>query len=414
MCFDGEPIGSPFSFKYRDFHMASISIMHIAWKNVLRKIFRNLVLVLAVSLLVALLVFALLFNQAVQDDINEASRRLGADIVLVPAEAQSSAEEFILESHEKTFYMDEFIVEAISGLDEIEAVNSHIYLKTLDSGCCSIDEGQVIAIDSSNDFVIKPWIEDGPPTLGENEVYVGNYVYEFLGLIDTASLFGQGVKIVGHLELTGTGIDRGIFVRKEDIFKVSDQALEGYKQGNISIVFIKLKEGADVTEVVGKIRNINPRIGIMTRGSIGADIRETLKDILSVFTITIFISSVLAILLAWSTFTALANERRREVGILRAIGARQIQVVSMFLMEALFISAIGGLLGIFLGHYLIYWLASDFHLLSRLGAESTMSINSIVLSGLSVLVGITVCLVGALMPVLHLSRMEPLLAIKEE
>ncbi len=392
----------------------SISITQIAWKNVQRKIFRNLVLVLAVSLLVALLVFALLFNQAVQDDIQEATKRLGADIVLVPVEAQSMAEEFILESHEKTFYMDEFIVEAISDLDEIAAINSHIYLKTLDSGCCSIDEGQVIAIDTSSDFVIKPWLAEGSPTLGENEIYVGNYVYEFLGLIDTASLFGQGVKIVGHLEETGTGIDRGIFVRKEDLAKVSAETLEGYKQGTISIVFVKLKEGADVAEVVGKIRNINPRIGIMTRGSIGADIRDTLKDIISVFTITILISSVLSILLAWSTFTALTNERRREVGILRAIGARQIQVVSMFLMEALFISAIGGFIGIFLGHYLIYWLASDFHLLSRLGAESAMSANNIFLSGLSALAGISVCLIGALMPVLRLSRMEPLLAIKEE
>ena len=85
-----------------------------------------------------------------------------------------------------------------------------------------------------------------------------------------------------------------------------------------------------------------PNIGMMTRGSIGADVRTTLRDITRVFSITILISSALAVLLAWSTFTALANERRREVGILRAIGAHKSHIMKMFLTEAAIISLIGG------------------------------------------------------------------------
>ena len=77
------------------------SILHLAWKTVSRKLFRNIVLAVAVSLLVALLVFALLFNRAVNDDIEAASRKLGADIVLVPVDAMHNAEEFILESKKK-------------------------------------------------------------------------------------------------------------------------------------------------------------------------------------------------------------------------------------------------------------------------------------------------------------------------
>jgi len=73
------------------------SILCIAWKTVSRKLFRNIVLALAVALLVSLLVFALLFNRAVQDDIEAASKKLGADIVMVPAEAITKAEEFLLQ-----------------------------------------------------------------------------------------------------------------------------------------------------------------------------------------------------------------------------------------------------------------------------------------------------------------------------
>ncbi len=44
-------------------------ISTIAAKSVFRKLFRNTTLVLAVSMLVALLTFALLFNNAVKENI---------------------------------------------------------------------------------------------------------------------------------------------------------------------------------------------------------------------------------------------------------------------------------------------------------------------------------------------------------
>lgn len=385
----------------------------VAWKGFSRKLFRNIVLVIAVSLLVALLVFALLFKHAVQEDLDQATKRLGADIVIVPSKAKSMAEEFILESKEKIFYMDKDIYNDIKDMEEISASTYHVYLNTLDSGCCSIIEGQIIAFDQDKDFVIKPWMQNAVP-LKKGEVYVGNYVWEYLGLIDTMALFGQEIKMIDHLEVTGTGLDHGLFMRLEDLDDITDDALGIYKRGQISIIFLKIKEGYNIDQVVAKIRDINPRIGIMTRGNIGADVRTTLRDIVRVFTITIFISSLLAILLAWSTFSALANERRREVGILRALGAQKSHIISLFISEAFFISIIGAVLGIFVGHYLIYILAEDFHLLNTLGAASLLSGKNIIVSSIGCLAGVLICLAGAALPVFRLARLEPLLAIKEE
>ncbi len=385
----------------------------VAWKGFSRKLFRNIVLVIAVALLVALLVFALLFKQAVQEDIDQATKRLGADIVIVPAKAKSMAEEFILESKEKIFYMDRDIYDEIKDMEEIAASTYHVYLNTLDSGCCSIIEGQIVAFDQDNDFVIKPWI-DNPVPLKKGEVYVGNYVWEYLGLIDTMALFGQEIRMIGHLETTGTGLDHGLFMRLQDLDDITDEALGIYKRGQISIVFLKIKEGYDIDRVVASIRDINPRVGIMTSGNIGADVRTTLRDIVRVFTITILISSLLATLLAWSTFSALANERRREVGILRALGAKKSHIISLFISEAFFISIIGATLGVFAGHYLIYFLAEDFHLLNSLSAAPWLSSKNIIISTIGCLAGIFICLTGAALPVFRLAQLEPLLAIKEE
>ncbi|MBU0484438.1 MAG: ABC transporter permease [Proteobacteria bacterium] len=389
------------------------SFWTLAWKTVTRKMFRNIVLILAVSMLVSLLVFAMLFNRVIKDDINAATQKLGADIVLVPVEALELAEEFILESNEKTFYMDESVFDAVMDLPEIKQATYHVYLSTLESSCCSIVEGQVVAIDHENDFVIRPWL-DTEAKLKPGEVFVGSYVHEYLGMIDAASLFGSPVKVVGHLKETGTGLDHGIFMRKDDLDNISVEATGQRKKSDISIIFLKLKEGVDLIDALASIKSVNPHVGIMTRGSIGKDVRATLKDIIRIFTITILIASALAVLLAWSTFTALANERQREVGILRAIGAHRKHILNMFMSEALIISLIGGLLGIVLGHILLQILAADFNLMAKLGIKSSFSLMSILLSFTAMLLGGGVCLVGALIPIRRLAKMEPLLAIKEE
>ncbi|GAB4337802.1 MAG: FtsX-like permease family protein [Desulfobulbaceae bacterium] len=376
--------------------------------------FRNIILAVAVALLVSLLVFALLFNRAVQDDIEAASRKLGADVVLVPVEAVQKAEEFILESKKKDFYMDKAIYEKIREFPEVKEATYQIYLETLESGCCSIVEGQVVAFDPKTDFVISPWFRNPPPPLREGEVYIGSYVYEYLGLIKTMALFNKEVTVVGDLEETGTGLDHGIFMRVDDLDKISETVTGKYRPGLISIIFVKLREGVDLDLFTDKIQENFPNLGMMTRGSIGADVRTTLRDITRVFSITILISSALAVLLAWSTFTALANERRREVGILRAIGAHKSHIMKMFLAEAAIISLIGGLAGIGIGNYLIHHLAGDFDLLSKLGAYASFSLLNVIYSLIAMLAGIAVCLIGAAIPVVRLARMEPLLAIKED
>jgi len=390
-----------------------ISISRIALKGVSRKLFRNMVLILAVGMLVALLVFAMLFNKAVKDDLDTANKRLGADIVMVPVEAMDKAEEFILESKDKTFYMDKSIYDKVKNLPGVAAATTQIYLKTLASGCCSIVEGQVVAIDQDTDFIVRPWMKD-PPPLKKGEAYVGSYVWEYLGLIDTPTLFGTPIKVVEHLKKSGTGLDHALFIRQQDLDLVSAEALGKFDRSKISIIFIKLKPGYDLDEMAGKIQSIAPTTGIMTRGTLGSSIKDKLSDIISIFSLTISISSALAILLAWSTFTALANERRREVGILRAIGAKRLHIIRLFLTEALIIGLVGSGTGVILGHQLLKELASNFHLLKQLNAVSSFSAANLPISCMALGAGIIVCLIGALLPVLRLANMEPFTAIKEE
>ncbi len=53
--------------------------------------------------------------------------------------------------------------------------------------------------------------------------------------------------------------------------------------------------------------------------------------------------------LAWVALTGLVSERRREIGVMKAVGWRSRDVIRVFMGEILLLGLFGGLLGIVLG-----------------------------------------------------------------
>ncbi len=98
-------------------------------------------------------------------------------------------------------------------------------------------------------------------------------------------------------------------------------------------------------------------------------------------------------------------ERTREIGVRRAIGARQRDIVRQFLMEATLISIVGGLLGIMFGFglsRLIAWTA---------GWSTIVSPTSILLA---FSVSVSVGLVFGLYPARKAALLDPIEAIRYE
>lgn len=103
----------------------------------------------------------------------------------------------------------------------------------------------------------------------------------------------------------------------------------------------------------------------------------------------------------------LANilERTREIGVRRAIGARRSDVVRQFLVEAVLISFVGGMLGIVLGMTMSKTIAV------LAGWSTVTSTSSIVLSfAFSVSVG----LIFGLYPAVKAAKLDPVEAIRYE
>lgn len=396
--------------------MGQLNFYTLALKNLKRKVFRTGVLVVSIALLVTIFVFGLSFIISVSSSIKRASDRLGADLLVVPVGARGYAEEVLLETKTKAFYMDRGIVERVKGVEGIETITYQTYLATIQGACCDIPEAMVVAFNQDTDFIVKPWLEKAiGRRLEKNEAIVGyeTFLNIGLGLMDIdANLFGVRFKIVGSLEKSGTGLDNAVFISDENLEEILQKGKAHLKPLQISIIFAKVKKGYDPYEVGRRIEGEIVEVDVTTRSDMGKEIIGTFKDINQIFTITLVIASMLSGFLAWAIFSATANERLREVGIMRSIGAKESHIVRIFLIEATTIGIAGSLIGIGAGIFLSLSLAKGFTLLRNISASLTI-IEQIGIFLVAFIVGTAICILGALLPVHRLKKIEPLIAIKE-
>jgi putative ABC transport system permease protein len=98
-------------------------------------------------------------------------------------------------------------------------------------------------------------------------------------------------------------------------------------------------------------------------------------------------------------------ERTREIGVRRAVGARQRDIIRQFLIEAILISFVGGAMGLLFGFgmsRLIAWLA---------GWSTIVTLSSVLLA---FLVSVSVGLVFGIYPAVKAARLDPVEAIRYE
>ena len=111
-----------------------------------------------------------------------------------------------------------------------------------------------------------------------------------------------------------------------------------------------------------------------------------------------------------NTMTMSVSERTREIGMRKAIGASDRQIVWQFLAEAGIIGFIGGITGLFLG-----WAVAELSSTRpwRAQAMSLFLVTPRLALG-SVIFAIFLGVVSGLLPSLHAARMKPVDALRYE
>ncbi|SEK67051.1 ABC transporter permease [Ruminococcus albus] len=325
-------------------------------KNLRKKPFRTGALVLIAALMTIALFGGSVAAASMKNGLDSLEQRLGADIIVVPedAEAKVELENILLQGTPGYFYMDKSIEEQIASIEGVELTSPQYFLVSANAECCSV-QVQIIGFDEDSDFSIKPWLKqcyDGK--LGENEIIVGSSLSTKVG--HTLKLYGVDCKAVGKLDATGTGLDTAIYTTPETVRTLIKASMEKgigvlSKQSPddvISSVYIKVKDGYDISQVVGEINlRVDGVEAVRTRSMITgtADRLSAISGSIGIIKTAVWI---LAAVILTAAFSVLAGVRRREFAIMRTIGFSRKQLGAEVFSESTIICAGGIIAGILL------------------------------------------------------------------
>ena len=218
----------------------------------------------------------------------------------------------------------------------------------------------------------------------------------------------QTAKIVGLVKPNdaGAGIQSGLIVAQ--LRTVQRWTESSGKLDAVQIVLDKEAKVEHVSESIAAILPAGLRVRQPTLRSQVAD--ESTVAMQQGLRLATAFALIISTFIIYNTFQMNVGERRRQLGILRSMGATRRQILSMIVREGLWLGLIGTLLGCFVGHFGAAILRSSTSKLLQI--EIPPSDWSIWPYAIAIVCGLAVALLGAFFPALRASRLSPSEAMK--
>ena len=231
------------------------------------------------------------------------------------------------------------------------------------------------------------------------------------GTISIPSVNGDvALSVVGILPLRATPGNEEVLVTLGQAQTMTSQP------GQINTIDIAL-DTTDETQRAAIVANIesalgeNYQVGALSAGS---EMFASIKLGRSAFNMFGVLALFMGGFIIFNTFRTVVAERRRDIGMLRAIGAKRSTIIGMILAEGLLQGLLGSAAGILLGYLfgvLIIRLAS-----TPLSAFIHLTLGAPVVSPAllvtSIALGVGVTLLAGLLPAMNASKVTPLEALR--
>jgi putative ABC transport system permease protein len=227
------------------------------------------------------------------------------------------------------------------------------------------------------------------------------------------------VRVIGVLESKGgmmSSSDNAILIPLTALQQMVAQPRTSQGERVVSSIALTVTDEEQASYVVEEITNLlrdhhqlGPGVDNDFRITSMEEISSTLSE--TIGTLTILLGAIAAISLlvggigVMNIMLVSVVERTREIGIRKALGARERDIWGQFLIEAIFLTFAGGIIGVAAG-----WIVS--YIVSSMGIMTTMVTADIVILAVSVSVGIG--LFFGFYPAWNASRLNPIEALRAE
>lgn len=408
-------------------------LIRLAAQNVGRRPMRALFLGAAVMLGVGIGFASFVAGWALRDGMAMSFSRMGADLVAVPRATLVNITSSLLTVQPTDETLPADLAQGIAAIPGIDRVAPQRIVPALIEGHVV----NLIAFDPVHDVSVVPWLEQHLPGPVEGLVAGGGLAAK-VGA--TLSVCGMPLRVHGRLAKTGVGpFDESYFVtfgtlaeivsfcRGSSVQSAGKTAAQAENAppaarmshagvcspdlplDRVSAFLLQLSPGARAEDVKFALARIAD-LKVVEGNNVLISSRQALSTLLVGIAVFAAFQLVALLILVSLLFSAIVQERYREVGLLRAMGARADQVMAIILAEAAIITGLGGLAGLGFGAALLLIFARSLGFyFGQIGVPffwppfPVLQAAAIVAIVFSAILG----LVGAFLPAWRVRRMAP-------
>jgi len=336
-------------------------LLNISLKSIMNKGIRSWLTVIGIVIGIAAIVSLISLGEGLQAAINQQFAILGPNLVFLmpggmfgPGGGASK-----LTDH------DIQLIKSVKGVDLAggfiaKTVKVKFRDKVVYSGCAGIDTGE------TQDLLLEGTgikIEKGQPKFKPGDTGKVAIGYEYW----SGNAFDQPVRIGDKIYINDRKFTVSSFISRignpdddsnlyitqndaQDLFGVKDDYME---------VLVRVQDGYETKKVADKIKEKMRRdrgekegeesFMVMTLDQVKDTVGTILNAVQAVVVGIALISLIVGGVGIMNTMYTSVLERTREIGVMKAIGARNSNIVVMFMMESGIIGFIGGVLGCLVG-----------------------------------------------------------------
>jgi len=401
----------------------------IAQRSLRQRKTRSLLTVLGIFLGIMTIFVLMSLSLGLRDFVNEQFEMLGSDKFFIQPKGQSGAPGSSGSAVELTLD-DVEVVEKIRGIEEVSYMtvgNAKIEFKDYKARYYMVI-GMPVEEPSKVDLIFESTnigMDEGRmlKKTDRKKILMG-YNYKYRKLFDKPVRTGNiielndvGFEVVGVLEAVGNpGDDQQVYIGMEDFKELFDSG------DRVDYLMIKVKQGEDLKEVADRTedklmdaRDVDEKtidFTVLTPQELLGIFNDILNGITGFLLLIALISAVVGGIGIMNTMYTSVLERQKEIGTMKAIGARNKDILWIFVIEAGILGLIGGGLGILVG----IGIAKIIEYIITLYLGSALlraSLNPLLIIG-CLLFGMIVGVISGALPSWQASKLKPVDALRYE
>ncbi len=402
-------------------------LIQIAWRNVWRNRTRSLVIIAAVVIGLWGGIFSNAFMQGMSD------QQIYSSIHTETGHLQINEPGFLL-NHDMQLHIDnaDSLVADIKKMTGVQAVAATIQVTAMASTASSSTGIMVNGIDPSPESLltnVSTLLTRGDYFKSDrnNQALIGEQLAEKLKVklhsriiltlqTITGDIIYGAFKVEGIYRTHNSDFDKEmIFVQRKDL-----QSLVNFPAGAASVITVLLHKNDDTKNVAAIMKQHFPSKQVQTWIQLSPMLQLLSGTIMQM---TIIFVGIILIALAFgiiNTMLMAVMDRTREIGMLLSVGMKPSKVFSMIMLETIFLSLTGAVVGVMMSIATVYWFGKTGINLSIIAEGiNALGYSSIVYPALradfylvlSVMV-IVIAIVAGIFPARRAIRLKPAEAVR--